>query len=239
MAKAVFYGCTTRSNPKLKQNLDKFLDLVGDEFVREGEDICCGAPLLLAGYKDEARKQAEKVVERFKSKGIDTLITPCPHCFTIIGKEYEHVLGVEMKGIKVEHITQFLAKSIEEGKIRLKNKVDIKVSYHDPCYIGRQGRGIYEEPRKVLSSIDGVELKETELTKDATTCCGGGGLLRAYLPKLAVEVAKEKIDSQIKPLGVGAVVSSCPFCFLNLSEGAEKSDIEVMDILDVVIKAME
>ncbi len=239
MAKAVFYGCTTRSNPELKRNLDKFLELLGEDFVKEGQDICCGAPLLLAGYREDAKKQAEKVVERFRKEGVDTVITPCPHCFTIIGREYEHVLGVDMEGIKVEHITQFLARAVREGKIKLKNTLKIKISYHDPCYIGRQGGGIYDEPREVLSSINGVELLDTELTKEAAKCCGGGGLLRAYLPKLAVEVAKEKIDTQFAPLEVNTVVSSCPFCYLNLKEGAQKSGIEVKDILDIVLKAME
>ena len=239
MAKAIFYGCTTRSNPRLKQNLDRLLELMDEDFIKEGEDICCGAPLILAGYREEAKEQAKKVMERFKSKGIDMVITPCPHCFTIIGREYEHVLGVDTGGIRVLHITQFIAESIKNDRIRMKNEINVKVSYHDPCYIGRQGARIYEEPREILSSIKGVKLEETKLTKDATTCCGGGGLLRAYLPKLAVEVAREKINSQIKPLGVDVVISSCPFCFLNLSEGAEKSGIDVEDIVELVVKAME
>lgn len=239
MAKGIFYGCTTRANTQLKGNLDRVLEDIGEEIIPEGLDICCGAPLILAGYIDEAKKQAEKVIHRIEEKGIDTLITPCPHCFTIIGKEYSELLGIDTEGISVLHITQFLIDAIKNGKLKFKNEVKMKISYHDPCYIGRQGPGIYDEPREILSSIPGIELIDTELTKEKATCCGGGGLLRAYLPRLSVEVAKEKMETQFSPLGVDTVVSSCPFCFLNLAEGAEGTDIQVKDILEILIKAME
>jgi len=239
MAKGIFYGCTTRANPRLKGNLDKVLEKMGEEVIPMGLDICCGAPLILAGYMEEAKKQAKKVVETIRAKGIDTLITPCPHCFTIIGKEYSELLDVSIEGISVLHITQFVADVIKNGKLKIKNEVKKKISYHDPCYIGRQGPGIYDEPREILSAIPGIELIEPELTKEESTCCGGGGLLRAYLPRLSVEVSKEKMENQFSPLGVDTVVSACPFCFLNLAEGAEGTGIEVNDILEILVKALE
>ncbi len=239
MAEAIFYGCTTRANPALKNSLDRVLAKIQLDFIPMGLDLCCGAPLFLSGHVDEAKKQAEKVINEFKIHDIDTVITPCPHCFTVIGQEYKEVLNVKMPEVKVLHITEFIKKKIVDGTLKPEKEVNVRVTYHDPCYIGRQGKGLYDEPRFILNSIPGVKLQETSLNRESATCCGGGGLLRAYLPRLAVEIAKEKIKSQFIPLNSDFIVSSCPFCYINLSEGAEGESIEVKDITEILDMALE
>ncbi len=230
----VFFGCTTRSDPYLKKNLEDFLNKARIDYIPMGVDICCGAPLLLSGFKEEFINQAKKVKEEVDR--VDTVVTPCPHCFTILSTEY-HEYGIDIRP-RILHITQFVKKLLDEGKISLKKNLSLKVVYHDPCYIGRQGKGIYEEPREVLDSIV-KERVDFELSRESSTCCGGGGLVRAYLPRLSVEVAKEKIEFQAKPLDVEVVTSACPFCYQNLKEGSQNTNIEVKDFLEIVNNAME
>ncbi|RKZ20740.1 hypothetical protein DRQ16_04475 [bacterium] len=234
--KGVFFGCTTRSNPLLIEPLERFLELAGVEYKPLGKDLCCGAPLLLTGHMEEAREQAGKVRE--SAEGIDVIITPCPHCYTTLKKEYPHLLGDE-NPFKVVHFSAFAHELVKEGKITLKKELKKTLTYHDPCYVGRQGDGIYEEPREVIKAIKGVEFRELPLSRERSTCCGGGGLLRAYLPKLSRTVAEEKIERQVIPLGVDGIVTSCPFCYVNLAEGAEGKEIEVYDLPSLLLSLME
>ena len=231
----IFFGCTTRSTPVLFDRLKELMDRAGVEYSSHGLDLCCGAPLLLAGKIEEAKVQAEKV--RRSLEGVDVVVTPCPHCYTIIKHEYKEITGKD-NGFEVLHITQFLKKLIDEGKIKFKSGFRKRVVYHDPCYIGRESDGIYDEPRDVLKSIPGLELVPLPLEKEDATCCGGGGFVRAYLPRLSAEVAKEKIELQVLPTGAEVLTSACPFCYLNLNDGSE-GKIEVEDLVSVVLKGME
>lgn len=235
MAIGIFFGCTTRSTPYLYDNLVEFLKRVGVEYESYGLDLCCGAPLILAGKIKEAKEQAKKVVASIKT---DVIVTPCPHCYFIIKHEYPEKLGVEVP-FKVLHITQFVKDLLDQGKLKLKENFETIMTYHDPCYIGRQGDGIYDEPRAVLKSIPGVKYVELEHNREDTTCCGGGGFVRAFLPRLSAEVAHEKIEREVKPLGVETLVSSCPFCYLNLNDGSYGTEVKVIDLIDALLKGME
>ena len=230
----VFFGCTTRSDERLKKHLETFLQKVDVEYIPMGVKICCGAPLLLAGYKEEFIEQAKKVKKEVEQ--VDTVVTPCPHCFTMLSHEYRDY-GIEINA-EILHITQYVKRLLDEGKIKLKKNFDKKVVYHDPCYIGREGAGIYEEPREVLDQITSKRV-DFELNRVENTCCGGGGLVRAFLPKLSVEVAREKIENQAKPLDVEVITSACPFCYQNLYEGSENTGIEVKDFLEIINQSLE
>ncbi len=236
----IFFGCTTMIEESLRQALETFLEKAGIEYERLGVDQCCGIPLILSGSIDEAKQHAERVVEQIKTKGVDRLVTSCPHCYTAFSHEYPDMLGIDVP-FQTLHFSQFARELIREGKIKPSKKVALKLTYHDPCYIGRKGDDIYDEPREVLMAIPGVELVETNFNRRETTCCGAGGLLRAVLPKLSVEIAKEKIESQVVPAGAEGVVSSCPFCYLNLREGAaEFTDKEVgaYDLVQLLVESL-
>ncbi len=178
--------------------------------------------------------------EEIKNSGVDVVVTPCAHCYTTIKTELQKLTGQKKRNYKVLHLSQFIDSLIKEGKVKLTKPIDAVVCYHDPCYIGRKGDGVYEEPREILTSIPGVKFKEIEFTRGLSSCCGGGGLVRAYLPLLSVEVSKEKIERQFIPAGAEIVVSSCPFCYQNLYEGGETfKNIEVLDIIELLLKSME
>lgn len=205
-----------------------------------GLKVCCGAPVLLSGATDKFKKQAKRVEEEIEQSGVKEIITPCAHCYTTIKTEYPHLFPNKKRNYTVTHLSQFIHRLLKEDKLKLKNPIKASIAYHDPCYIGRKGDGIYSEPREVIKSIPGVTFKEIEFNREFSTCCGGGGLVRAYLPILSVEISKEKIEKQFMPTGAEIVVSSCPFCYQNLYEGSETfKNIEVMDIIELLLKAME
>jgi Fe-S oxidoreductase len=130
--------------------------------------------------------------------------------------------------IEVEHTTQTIARALKQGKIKLK-KVEGKVTYHDPCHLGRYS-GIYEEPREIIKAT-GLELEEMNLSREQGFCCGGGGGLRANYPELSQAIAKERIQ-QAKAVS-NTLVTACPLCYLNLKDVA-KDEVKVMDISEIV-----
>jgi len=236
----IFFGCTSRSDKKLFENLKKFLSLAGVEYTSLGIETCCGAPVLLAGAAEKFKKQAKRVEDEIKKSGVTEIVTPCAHCYTTIKTEYSHLFPDEKRNYTVTHLSQFTHRLLKQDKLKFRTPIKATISYHDPCYIGRKGDGIYSEPREVIKAIPGVTLNEIEHTKELSTCCGGGGLLRAYLPLLSVEISKEKLETQFIPAGAEIVTSSCPFCYQNLYEGSESlENIEVLDIIELLLKAME
>ncbi len=171
--------------------------------------------------------------------GIDTIVTTCPHCYTAFAHEYKEKLNIDVN-FNVLHVTIFINSLIKDNKIKLKENKLLNAGYHDPCFLGREGDGIYDEPREILT-LSGVELKDYSYTREDTVCCGGGGLLRAALPKISVEVAKSKIEKEVLPANIKYLFSSCPFCFINLKEGAEfaKEDIQVYDLVSYIVDNIE
>ncbi len=237
----LFFGCTILLFKELRSALESFFHKAKIRYEPLGIDRCCGIPLLLAGFQKEAAENGKRLVEDISQKGISTLVTTCPHCYRAFSNEFPHRFGLSTP-FKVLHFTQFAADLIRRGRIILSKPVDLKVAYHDPCYLGRMGEGIYQEPREVLTSIPGLKVEEMEHNRDEATCCGGGGLVRAYLPILSSAVAREKIEFQVRPTGVAGVVSSCPFCYFNLKEGAEEADggeIGVYDLAELLVRSME
>jgi len=237
----LFFGCTVLLFEELRSSLDAFFHKAGIRYEPLGIDRCCGIPLLLAGFQKEAEENGKWLVQDISQKGISTLVTGCPHCYRAFSNEFPHRFSLSTP-FKTLHFTQFAADLIRRGRIRLTKPVDLKLSYHDPCYLGRMGEKIYQEPREVLTSIPGVEVEEMQHNRDRSTCCGGGGLVRAYLPILSSAVAKEKIESLARPTGTYGIVSSCPFCYFNLKEGAEAVDegkTGVYDLAELLIRSME
>jgi Fe-S oxidoreductase len=231
MGNVLYYpGCmmkfvTKEQNEKYKKILRK----AGIDFIELKElEVCCGSPVLAAGYPEEAKKLAEKNFEVFKEHSVKKMITPCPACFRTFSQEYPKL--VEKWNIKVEHVTQTLAKAIEGGKLKIKGK-NVKVTFHDPCHLGRYS-GVYEEPRKIIGK-SGAEIVEMEMSREQALCCGGGGGVRANYPELAKEMAKERIK-QAEKTKAEILVTSCPLCFVQLKEAAENSKIKVMELSEFI-----
>jgi Fe-S oxidoreductase len=226
----VFFGCTTAGAPHLLEGLEGFLAKARIDYMPLGKDLCCGVPLLLSGYNEEAGEHAGKVADNLATSGITRLVTSCPHCYVMFTCEFPERFGIKLD-FEILHFVEFADELVKQGKVKLRNREDTRILYHDPCGIGRQGKGLFDEPRRVLTEC--VEVIEADRNRMLGTCCGGGGLLRASMPKLAVAAAKRKIVDDVLPKEVDTIVTSCPFCTLNLAEGAAEIEERKMNVFDL------
>lgn len=235
-------GCTLRNiTPSTTTKIEYILKKAGLSVITMSEEGCCGYPLLLAGYEEKFRENASKVVEKISSIEHDVLVTHCPGCLRTFTQFYPQ----GALSPKILHTTQLLWQLIHEKAIELKKRVDMRVSYHDPCDLGRH-MGIYEEPRKILKSIPGVILLELPeiSTGKYSRCCGGGGLLRLLLPPLASQIAVDRIIEDMAGLDVQAITTACPTCVKSLMDAAtvveftQGTSLRVLDVVDLVYDAL-
>jgi len=220
----------------------------------------------------QAQFLAEHNIEMVRKKGAKILITSCPSCYHTWVHEYPDFksdagdgsgdgAGYSAGDFKIMHISQYLLELIKNKKIKLnsintnrinvcqvnenridKNQKNIKVTYHDPCDLGRNS-GIIDEPREVIKSIPGVDLLELQNKKLQSNCCGGGGNLESLNPQLAAKIAEAKA-SEIISTGAEILVSACQQCERTLSNALKKKKsqvdykIKVMDISELVLESI-
>lgn len=158
-------------------------------------------------------------VEQIRSLNIDTVVTSCAGCFRAIILDWPRAVG--RLPFKVRHITQFLVEQLEKGKLVYKNKLNMKVTYHDPSHLGRHV-GIFSEPRKILESIPGVKLVEMERTKEYARCCGAGGGYKSGFAEDAVKIGTERVKEALRTKA-DAIVSS--FCKTNIADAVRNSEL--------------
>ena len=206
---ALFVGCNSAyRTQEIAQSTARILKAAGIDFAVLRDEWCCGSPMLRTGYVDLGQKMIRHNVDLLAEKGVKRVITPCAEGYMAMGRDWPRVTG-ELP-FKVMHISQVLAQLVSDRKLKSGRRVNRKVTYHDPCHLGRV-MGIYEEPRQVLRAIPGVELVEMYPTRHAAWCCGAGGGLKASDPDLAMAIGAEKLY-QIKETGASVLASSCPFC---------------------------
>jgi len=238
----LFMGCVpSYLDMKMVPSFIKSLDAAGVDYTTlSTEEGCCGFPLFLMGSKDEFKSNAEKLIERMKATGAHELVTPCAGCYKTFRKLYAEIGDI---GMEIYHSVHYLENLIDEGKIRLRGDLGKKVTYHDPCDLGRTFK-IFEEPRNILQAIPGLEFVEMERNRLQARCCGGGGGVVANNPELSVEMASERVRDALA-VGAEIIVSGCAACKDNLRKGAraipkeERGKIKVMDITEIVAQNME
>jgi len=163
-------------------------------------------------------------------------VVTSPHCYNTFKNEYPELGG----NFEVIHFSQYLVELIKEERLKFTKELNKKVTYHDPCYLGRHN-GIYDEPRQVLESIPGLELVEMPENRENSLCCGGGG------GRIWMETKKGERFSDIRleqalEVGASILAVACPYCMLNFEDSvltADKSDvIEVKDIAELVLESI-
>jgi Fe-S oxidoreductase len=198
------------------------------------EETCCGSEVRRMGEEGLFEMLVEDNLNLFRKYGITQIVTISPHCYNVFKNEYQD------SEIEVKHYTQYVAELIDTGKLTFSNKVEKVVTYHDPCYLGRHN-GIYDEPRRVLESIPGLELVEMPDSRESSLCCGGGG------GRMWLETKKEErfADLRVKQaLEVGAkvLVTACPYCLLNFEDSLLSMDIGdsmvIRDISELLLEAI-
>ena len=167
----------------------------------------------------------------FKERGIKRIITSCAGCYRTFKKDY----GDKLEEIEVLHSVEFLDDIIANKGVELK-KLDINTTYHDPCHIGRH-MGVYDAPRRILNKISNfIEIKTN---RDGAMCCGAGGGVRKGFPELSLEMAKNRVK-EAEDTGAQYLVSTCPFCYRNLSDAinALNSDLKMVDLVELFLESL-
>ena len=220
---------------RVREILDPILDM-HSAGILEGKIIngepCCGSVLIRTGKDEEARLNAKKVHAWFKKNDIDEIIAICAGCANTLREEYPKL--IDGFDIKVKHISQELNDLVKSGKLKLTGSLNQKVTYHDPCHLGR-GMGIYDEPRELIKSISGVKFLDMKRSRNYSRCCGAGGGVLSLFPEvpLGPRSATESIFKEIKSSRAKIVITNCVFCYHTLKEGmklTEKTKFELIDL---------
>ncbi|NHI84042.1 MAG: (Fe-S)-binding protein [Candidatus Thorarchaeota archaeon] len=234
----LFFGCTEiyRGAPQ-RESVLKILRSAGIPFKTPSENICCGSPVYRVGDLEQATIQAKSVQSMVKNIGIDQVIASCSGCYRTLSHDYSTLLRTD-PGFRTIHTVQLIDRLIKEGTIRMR-RMNAKVTYHDPCHLGRHS-GIYEEPREILRSIPGVSFVEMEWNRKFSRCCGAGGGLRSARGEDAIEIASRRVK-EAEETGASLLVTACPFCLRNLEDGAKSigSSIKVCAIESLVANLIE
>lgn len=194
------------------------------------DQTCCGTPLWISGKGEKAEEWAEDYLKKLKVRGVKEIITPCPSCYRAFDEEHPVLLGLDKYPIRVRHTSEVLEEIVDKKKLKFKVPIDKRVTYHDPCEIGRY-REIYDPGRNVLSSLPGVELVEMSRTREEAFCCGGGGGVKIMYEEHSNKVAEERIKDFLAT-EADILTTICPACEMNLTHGTYAADVEVR-VLDV------
>ncbi len=218
---------------KVAQAAANVLKKAGVDFGILGEkESCCGESARKAGQESLFQSLAQSNIAAFNEAGVKKIVTNSPHCYSTFKNEYPELGG----DFEVLHYTQFLAGLIDEGKLKFTGELNKKVTYHDPCYLGRHN-GIYDEPRKVLKSIPGLELIEMDESRENSLCCGGGGGRIWMETKKGERFSDIRLEQAIET-GADILAVACPYCLCNFEDSlrtmGKEDTIEVKDIAELV-----
>jgi Fe-S oxidoreductase len=262
-------GCQTSFNPdqwKLAQSTARLLQKARVDFgIGGSSEICCGGRAYQMGYQPEFLELAKKNMAQIKKSGAKTLVTGCADCYQAFKVLYDMF---DLKGdLEVLHTSEYFDRLIKAGKLKPGKKVDLRVTYHDPCRLGRLGEpwihwkgkkvpgdrfvfdppktyrrgtnGVYEPPRDALKSIPGLKLNEMVRIKEYAWCCGAGGGVNESNPAFAEWTAQSRLD-EAKSVGAEAIATTCPWCEKLFNETIKKtgSSLKVYDVVELLDRAI-
>jgi len=226
-------------NQEIARATAQILRHLNIDFANLGKDEwCCGDHILRLGEKGLFEELAEHNVSMFEKYGVENIIVVSPHCYNTMKNDAPYK---ELK-LNVKHHTQVIAEAIENGKLKPKKKISKRIAYHDPCFLGKRN-DIYEEPRKILESIPGVEFVEFKRNRENSFCCGGGAG-RIWIEEAPPEKRPcvERVREALE-LGVEIIAVACPFCITTLEDGIKSLEaeekIQVKDISELIKEACQ
>jgi Fe-S oxidoreductase len=221
---------------------------------------CCGMPAYWSGHRDVFTKIAADTARRFDDLGTETIVVASGSCLGAMRSKYPEY--ARRPRAHVVHATEFLARLIDEGKLPLPRRVGRKVTYHDPCYLGRQSepplvwegeyrkthgcmtyadppreinrgiRGVFDQPRRILRAIRALDFVEMARIREYAFCCGGGGGVPQAYPDLARTTALHRLE-EAADVGAECLVTACHHCRANLTE-AQRSVQEGLPVVDII-----
>jgi Fe-S oxidoreductase len=238
-------GCAGAYEERAKKTtkaVAELLHMAGVNFAVLGKrETCTGDPARRSGneflYQILSQENIATFNETFgtRPKGKKKVVVTCPHCFTTIGRDYAQS-GFELEML---HHTQLLNTLIKEGRLKPSpHKSDKKLTYHDPCYLGRHNQ-IYAPPRELLQA-SGCDVEEMPRNKERSFCCGGGGGRMWMEEKIGTRINLNRVDEAIDT-GAEEVAVACPFCRVMVGDGmvARQSDVEVLDVAQILLRSVK
>jgi Fe-S oxidoreductase len=235
-----FPGCYLCYDPRLKKVAKAtatILTKAGVDFGILGtEENCCGESIRKTGDEEVFKRLAKDNIKAFIDHGVKKILVSSPHCYHTFKNEYPQF----MVDFEVVHLSQYLLELIDQGRLELTKDYGKKVTYHDPCYLGRHN-GIYDEPREALKKIAGLELIEMPDSREDSLCCGGGGG-RIWMETPKGERFSDLRVEQAMEVGAEVLVTACPYCIANFEDSRltleATETIEVKDITEILQEVM-
>ncbi|MHC4932864.1 MAG: (Fe-S)-binding protein [Planctomycetota bacterium] len=236
-----FVGCYYSYDPrmmKVARATANLLKKAGVEFgILGSQEVCCGESIRKAGNEEVFRALAKENIKTFIDKGVKRILVSSPHCYDTFRNEYPEF----MVSFDVVHITEYLSELIEQGRLELDGEFARKVTFHDPCYLGRHN-GIYDPPRELLKRLKGLELEEMADHRKDSLCCGGGGG-RIWMDTPKGERFSDLRMDQAREVGAEVLVTSCPYCISNFEESRlslpDDDPFQVKDLTEVLWESMQ
>jgi len=233
-------GCAGAYDPRSRDislAVVSLLERAGVNYALLGtEERCCGDPARRMGEEGLFQLLARSNIDVLKKYRFNRILTHCPHCYNMLKNEYPQ-LGVQFE---VVHHSQFLLELIHSGKIKLQEGQELRLTFHDPCYLGRYN-GIYDPPRQVLQAISKATMIEMRLNKTKAMCCGAGGG-QIWIQSEKGRRIEDMRFEQVQEVDAQVVATACPYCTIMLDAVAQIKEptgkIKVMDIAELVVRAL-
>jgi Fe-S oxidoreductase len=233
----LYIGCTASYDPRVQKVARALVGIfrqAGVNFGTLGEaEPCCGEAAHSLGQVDYTREIVAANQKLFAEAGVRTIVAISPHCHDMFaGQYFKHDRPPDWRPM---HYSAYLAELVAGDRLRFDRPLTTRVTYHDPCYLGRR-HGLYDPPRQVLASIPGVELVEMSASREDALCCGGGGG-RMWQETDAGQRFGDLRVGQARETGADALVTTCPHCIACLEDSLKQSSeapLRVLDLAEVV-----
>jgi Fe-S oxidoreductase len=203
-------------------------------------EACTGDPARRLGNEFVFSVLAKQNIETLNEAGARKIVASCPHCFNTIAREYPQLGG----NYEVIHHTQLLGKLVEEGKLTPVTTVEEKITYHDPCFLGRHNK-VFTPPREIIDAVPGTTAEEMHRCKNRGFCCGAGGARMWLEERTGKRISTERIDEALA-LDPDTVSTACPYCLVMLGDavnakkaaGEAKPTLEVIDVAQLLVRSI-
>jgi Fe-S oxidoreductase/nitrate reductase gamma subunit len=236
-----YVGCAgsyDAANQKVLKDTIMLLQKANVDFAVIGKgEKCNGDPIRRFGDEYTFFEVAIENISMLNQYKFKKIVTHCPHCLHTIGKEYGKF---EDGQFEVVHHTELLAALIKDGKLKTEKSLDQKLTFHDPCYLGRH-HGEYNAPREILKAIPGLEINEMEKSKDTATCCGMGGGNMWYELDEGQHLALNRLE-EIGETNSPSLATACSYCLINFNsskgQNNKTEELEIDDVASILAKSV-
>jgi Fe-S oxidoreductase len=234
-------GCEGSLHDRNKEVSKVIVKMIQEAGISVGilgkKEGCCGDPARRVGNEYLFREMARRNIEILYRYGVKKIVTYCPHCYNTLKNEYPRLGG----HFDVMHYSVYINELLQQGRLKVKRHLEGRVTFHDPCYLGRVN-GIYDAPREILKSIPALESKEMNLSREKSFCCGAGGGWMWMHEHLGERINNIRTKDVIE-VGADWVATSCPYCLTMVEDGIKaretKEKVSVLDLAEILYRVIQ